>query len=251
MSRRKEEHRTKGKKNHGGQQPHAAAHQQPSPETSRPRFEIVLKCDVAGSLEAVEAAILDAVPPQVEVVILQRGVGAINQSDVFMAETGSRLVIGFDVDVDPMAEACLKRADVEIRLYRTIYRLAEDVGALALSLIPRPPAPEEIILGRARVIALFKSCRKGIIIGCEVEEGVLETGKSFRVITAMGPAYTGRIESIHIEKDAVKQAGKGQQAGIQIKNFNRVHVGDLVESFATTRSRRDRPWSPTGTVIVG
>ena len=93
------------------------------------------------------------------------------------------------------------------------------------------------------MIALFKSSRKGIILGCQVEKGILATGDRFRVINAMGEAYRGRIESLHIEDSAVRQAKIGQQVGLKISNFKKGGVGDLVESFKGRQSRA-ASWQP-------
>ena len=224
-------------------------HKQTTSGAPQPKLEIVLKCDTTGSLEAIKAAILDALPPQVEIEIIHSGIGTINKSDVFLAETGSHLIIGFNTDVDSKAESCMKTSNIEIRLFQIIYRLMEDVKSIASSLDTSQSGDNETILASARVIALFKSCRKGIIIGCEVEEGNLSIGQDFRVITAMGPIYSGKIESLHIGRDPVRQARIGQQVGIKIKNFNKVHKGDIVESFQTTQSRPNKPWTPQSSIL--
>ena len=82
-----------------------------------------------------------------------------------------------------------------------------------------------------------------------MEEGSLCIGQRFRVITAMGPTYSGKIESLHIEKNPVKQARLGQQVGIKIKDFTKVHKGDLVESFQTAHSRPNKSWTPKSSII--
>ena len=100
-----------------------------------------------------------------------------------------------------------------------------------------------------KVIELFKSSRKGIILGCEVIEGKLALGNNFRVISAMGPIYTGKIDSLHIEKDAVKVARTGQQVGLRISHFNKAKVGDQIECFKPGRSEVIKPWEPTGKIF--
>jgi translation initiation factor IF-2 len=102
----------------------------------------------------------------------------------------------------------------------------------------------ERVTGKAKVIALFKSSRKGIILGCEVLEGRLAIHKHFRVVSAMGPVYTGKVESLHIEKDAVNEAKVGQQAGLKISNFNKANIGDWVECFERTPSKVKEAWQP-------
>lgn len=218
-----------------------------SRKTKRP-LELVLKCDSAGTVEAVRESIAAISVPDVPIEIIHAGVGIINKSDIFLAESGSRLIVGFNVDVMPKIGELLKRYSIEIRLYEVIYKLLEDLQAIAESLIPFKAAPDQT-LGTAKVIALFKSSRKGIILGCEVQEGHLALGQQFRVISAMGPVYTGRIESLHIEKDAVQKATVGQQVGLKINDFNKVEVGYLVESFSPQKQRGPKPWEPRGEVV--
>jgi len=217
-----------------------------SRQAAAEKLEIVLKCDTTGCLEAVIAAVGSSTPPEVEIDIISSGVGAVNKSDIFMAETGSRLILGFNVGIMPQLEQMVVEHNVEIRLYEVIYKLLEDLGSIAGSLIPHEPT--ENIIGSAKVIALFKSSRKGIILGCEVLKGKLMLGRSFRVLGAMGPLYTGKIESLHIEKDAVREATKGQQVGLKIRNFNKARIGDLVESFQVAETRYDKPWQPQGKI---
>lgn len=225
---------------------HAAQHT--SAQRAGPKLEIVLKCDSIGSAEAVSSALLKAVPPGIDVRIIYSGVGDIHKSDIMMAETGSRLIAGFQVGVPPGADMELKEHGVETRLYDVIYKLTEDIRNIAETLVSRV-SQEETILGNARVIALFKSSRKGIIIGCEVLGGHLAVGQHFRIISAMGPVYSGIIESMHIEKDKVQKATPGQKAGIKIRDFDKAKIGDLVESFRPLSQKTPPSWQPEGGVI--
>ena len=216
-------------------------------ETALPKkLEIVLKCDTSGCIEAIISAVNSLNLPGVKVTFISSGVGDINNSDVFIAETASRLIVGFNVGFMPHIDRIVAEHDIEIRMYDVIYRLIEDLEGIAGSLVPQESA--EKILGSARVIALFKSSRKGIILGCEVLAGKLMQGKSFRILSAMGPVYSGTIESLHIEKDAVKEAGKGQKVGLKIRDFNKVRIGDLVESFQAAAEKYGKPWEPQGKI---
>ena len=163
-----------------------------------------------------------------------------------MAETGSRLVIGFNVGLMPQLDRTATEQRVEIRLYDVIYRLLEDLKSIAESLAPQESSEE--IIGSAKVIALFKSSRKGVILGCEILKGKLVLGDSFRVLGPMGPMYTGVIKSLHIEKDAVREAAKGQQVGLKIRDFNKARLGDLVESFKEHAAHYVKPWQPQGKI---
>ncbi len=210
------------------------------------RLELVVKAESSGSLEAVRAAISAlslAAPP---IAVIHQGIGAVNKTDILNAETGSRLVIGFEVEVLPHIQEICRENNIEVRLYSVIYRLSEDVRRIAESLLP--PEPQETITASAKVIALFKSSRHGIILGCAVDSGKIRLGDRYRVITAMGPVYSGRIASLHIGKDSVPEAKQGQQVGIKIEDFNAAHKGDLVECFIQKKSPF-RPWRPSGRII--
>ena len=206
-------------------------------------LEIVLKCDVAGTAEAVKATLEMLQIPSVRIHVIQTGVGHISKSDVLMAQTGSRLVVGFSVDVVPKLQKHIMDSGVEVRLYNVIYQLTRDVEKIASNLIAKPP--EETITGRGDVIAIFKTRGGGTILGCEVKSGILALGNRFRVITAMGPAYFGKIESLHIEKDAVKSAKPGQQVGLKINDWKKARVGDAVECYTPPPPQSSRTWKPT------
>jgi translation initiation factor IF-2 len=203
------------------------------------RLEIVLKCASAGSLQAIVEAV-NKIDTGLEIAVIFSGVGSINKNDLSMAATGSGLIVGYEVEVSPRLEQRLISARIEVRVYRVIYRLLDDLRKITESLVIEEPA--EVVSGRARVIALFKSCRHGVILGCEVAEGRLALGDEFRVVTAMGEAYRGRIKSLHREDVAVPFATVGQQVGLQIRDFKKVAVGDLVEAFRSGKSLTV-PWS--------
>ncbi len=218
-------------------------------EGRKKNLEIVLKCDSVGSLEAVISSLKTLENPEVEVSPIHTGIGAISKSDLLMALTGSRLVVGFNVSLLPRMEQLSKEKGVEIRLYDVIYKLTQNLSEIARSLI-RPDDEKERSTGKAKVIALFKSSRKGIILGCEVLEGALFQGNNFRVISAMGPVYSGKIESLHIDRDAVKEAKVGQKVGLKISDFNRAKKGDLVETYEKVKPEASTTWHPRGRVFL-
>jgi len=208
--------------------------------TSSPpsRLEIVLKCATDGSREAIEKALREKLAAGLELAIVHAGVGEVNKNDILLAATASRLIVGFEVGVNPHLDEELRKNGVEVRLYQVIYRLLEDLQALEGSLVVEPAA--EQIIGQAKVIALFKGSRHGIILGCQLTSGRLAVGERFRLIGAMGVIYSGRVESLHIEKSEVRSAVPPQQVGLEIHDFQRAAVGDLIESF--------RPGTPSAPV---
>ena len=215
--------------------------------TKSPRLELVVKAASSGSLEAISEAIQSIEVTDVALSIIHRSIGAVNKNDLLNATTGSHLIIGFEVGVQPHLEEICREQNVEVRLYDVIYRLLTDLQKITASLAA--PAATEVITGSAKVIALFKSSRHGIILGCEVLRGRLQLGDRYRLITAMGPVYSGTAESLHIGKDAVRKATAGQQVGLKIRDFNQVHVGDLVECFMPEKKTYS-PWQPSGKILT-
>jgi translation initiation factor IF-2 len=209
-------------------------------------IKLVLKCDAVGSVEAISALLANLKMPEADVEIIHSGVGNITKQDLLMAFTGSRLVIGFNVGVAPKLEQWVKEHGVEIRLYDVIYRLAEDLKAIGQSLAPTEP--EDKVTGKCEVIATFKSKKGGVILGCEVVEGAIQVGKHFRVVTAMGPVHSGRIESIQVDKQAIREAKVGQQIGVQVSGSALGKVGDFIECYDEIIPKK-KIWSPRGDII--
>jgi len=207
------------------------------------KLEVVIKCDSAGSVEAVRAAIEAIKVPGVRIQVIQAGVGRISKKDVLMAQTGSRLILGFNVDTVPRIDMDLEARCVEIRLYEVIYNLTGDLEKIAESLFPR--GAEETVLGQGRVIAVFPAGKKGVVVGCEVTGGAFVSGKPFRLISPMGPVFTGVIGSLQVERRPVKRARAGQQAGIFVPGRKQANIDDEVECFETAETGKHSPWQPT------
>jgi len=220
----------------------------PENQEEAKKLEIVLKCDSVGSAEAVISILTPEHDSKGEIQVIQTGVGAVTKSDLLMALSGSRLVVGFNTDVMPNLQQVCREQQIEVRLYNVIYKLSQDLQEIAGSLNIKDKEGERVI-GKAKVIALFKSSRRDIILGCEILEGTLRQGQIFRVIAAMGPVYTGRIESLHIEKDEVRSARVGQQVGLKISGFNKARVGDHVEAFEVSVAKKEKRWQPSGGIL--
>ncbi len=218
-----------------------------APGQKKPGLDIVLKCDSAGSVEAVSDAVYRMTLRDVGPTIIGSGVGAVSRSDILLAETASGLIVGFQAGVAAGLEKALREHRVEVRLYDVIYRLTDDLKTIAESLAPA--APEEEVTGSGKVVALFKSSRKGMIVGCEVTSGHLSTGQHFRIISQMGPVYSGVVESLHIGDSVVQKALPGQKVGIKIRDFNKARIGDLVESYRPLPLKQAARWQPTGRIV--
>jgi translation initiation factor IF-2 len=209
------------------------------------KLDLILKTDSMGTRETIVSAIevLDIPDTEVEV---HADIGHISKSDLFLAETGSRLVMGFNVNTLPKVDALAKERQVEVRLYRVIPNLLVELKEILRSLTL--PEEEERVLGRAKVIALFPGGKDAIILGCQVLEGRLALGQKYRIISAPGVVYTGNLDSLQIERDPVKEAGVGRQVGIKIPGFKRGRIGDIVESMEVIRPKSSPRWQPRGGV---
>jgi translation initiation factor IF-2 len=216
-----------------------------APGEAKNKLELVLKSDSVGSAEAVSALLAGMKIPEAEIRVIHSGVGAVSKQDLLMALNGSGLVVGFNVGVAPKLAQWAKEHMVEVRLYNVIYRLADDLREIAGNMVPIEP--DETITGKCRIIAIFKSS-KGVVFGCEVLEGSLQVGKSLRMVTAMGPVYSSRIESLQVEKQPVREARQGQQVGVKVPGFTEAKEGDFIECYETIGVRK-KTWSPAGRIV--
>jgi len=217
----------------------------PLPTGEKTKLEVVLKCDSKGSVEAITALLANLRLPKLEIDLIQAGVGAVTKQDLLLALTGSRLVLAYGVGVAPRLEQWIKERGVEIRLYNVIYRIVDDLKEIARDLAPAEP--EETVTGTCKVIAIFKS-GKGVILGCEVQQGAVQVGKSFRIVTAMGPVHSARIESLQVDKNPVREARSGQRVGVKVAGFTGARVGDFIECFDPSAPRKTG-WRPEGGII--
>lgn len=215
------------------------------PEKEEKMLELVIKADTAGMEEAIRAGIENLTDVGVTIKIIYSGTGNISKTDLLMAETSGKLLLGFNVEPLPGIRELVAQKKIEIRLHNVIYKLMDDLMKIAQSLVNREE--EEKIKGRAKVIALFPGGRKSVILGCEVTEGALTMGSKFRIISVPGIIYSGTIGSLHIESNTVNKAVSGQQVGIKISGFGKTRKGDILESFEEIHHTYKR-WRPDGTV---
>ncbi|MGQ9668729.1 MAG: hypothetical protein ACUVWY_00990 [Desulfosoma sp.] len=203
---------------------------------ARDALEVVIKADTVGTCEAIETALHKLGSKGQPIKVIHRGIGTVSKSDVLMAATASRLILGLGVDLGPKVAVVARDMGVEILLFHVIHDLVAAVAA-RVSSAPQTASGStmsEKILGQGMIIALFESSRHGIIIGCEITDGVFRVGAPFRVISAMGPDYAGFIQSMQVDRNPVKEAGKGRQVGIKIPDWKGARLGDLVEVYEKT-----------------
>ena len=197
---------------------------------------VVLKADVRGSLEAIQAALLDLGNEEVQVNFVGGGVGGITENDINLALTSGAIVLGFNVRADASARKLAEAESVEIRYYSIIYQLIDEVkGALAGML--EPERVEEIV-GIAEVRDVFRSPKFGQVAGCMVLEGTVYRNKPIRVLRDNVVIFEGELESLRRFKDDVNEVRNGLECGIGVKNYD-VKVGDQIEVFDVKEVARE------------
>ncbi|WP_414730400.1 translation initiation factor IF-2 [Zhongshania aliphaticivorans] len=201
-----------------------------SMETAERRIlNIVLKTDVRGSLEALQASLMDIGNEEVNVNIVSAGVGGITETDVNLALTSGAVMFGFNVRADSSARKLAENEGVDLRYYSVIYDVIDDVTA-ALTGMLSPEMREEIV-GVAEVRDVFRSPKFGDIAGCMVIEGTVYRNKRIRVLRADVVIYEGELESLRRFKDDAAEVKNGTECGIGVKNYKDVRPGDKIEVY--------------------
>jgi len=189
---------------------------------------VVLKADVHGSAEAVRSSLERLEHPEVRLRVLHAAVGNITESDIMLASASNALVIGFNVRVEPEAQRAAEQEHVEVRTYRIIYDLVEDIKAAMLGLLQ--PVVEEFPLGKAEVRAVFNLPR-GTVAGCYVTEGKIVRNAEARVWRKKDLLYTGKIVSLRHLKEDVREIAQGYECGLMVEGFSDFQEGDIIECF--------------------
>ncbi len=192
-------------------------------------LNLIIKGDVDGSVQALSDALAQLSTQEVQVDVIHRGVGAINESDVLLAATSGAIIIGFHVRPTAEARAVAAREGVDIRPYNIIYEAIEEVRAALEGMLS--PEEKEVLLGVAEVRELFKVPKIGVIAGCQVREGVIDRKSRVRVVRDGVVAFDGEIASLRRFKDDVKEVREGYECGIGVANFNDIKVGDSIECY--------------------
>ena len=195
-------------------------------------LNIVLKTDVNGSLEAIKSSVMKFVNDEVKINILHSGVGAINESDLILANASNAMLIAFNVGQDSKVKATAERMKVKIYSYKIIYELLDEIQRVIKGM--KEPKYEEEYLGRAEVLAVFKLSNSGIVAGCMVMDGKLVRGEHVRIYRGEKVVAETEIKSLKIVKDDVKEAGKDRECGVKT-NFDEVQIGDRIECFTLKR----------------
>jgi translation initiation factor IF-2 len=192
-------------------------------------LNLILKGDVGGSVEALSDTLEKISTSEVRVKVIHRAVGAINESDVLLAEASNAIIIGFHVRPDLRARKLASKENVDIRLYKVIYEIESNIRKALEGLLE--PEITETISGTVEVKDVFKVSNVGQVAGCLVQEGCVKSGDNVRVIRDGVVIYQGMISSLKRFKDDVKEVSGGLECGIKIEDYNDVKVGDFLEAY--------------------
>ena len=191
-------------------------------------LNLIIKCDVQGSVEALKGSLEKINIEDLKVNIIRASVGAITDTDVSLAEASNAIIIGFNVRPSGVVRTEAQNKGVEIRLYNVIYAVIEDIEAALKGMLD--PVYEEVVIGEAEVRSIFKVSSIGTIAGSYVTNGAIERTSLVRVIRDGVVIYEGKIGSLRRFKDDVKEVKQGYECGITIENYNDVKEGDIIEA---------------------
>jgi translation initiation factor IF-2 len=200
-------------------------------------LNLVLKSDVAGSLEAIEDEIAKLPQDEVSVNVIRRAVGAVTESDVMLAAASDAVILAFNVRPVGDARAVADREGVEIRHYSVIYRAIDELRSAMQGML----APEEVeeTLGSAEVRQLFRASRVGTIAGSHVLDGKITRGSRARLVRDGTVVYDGEIQSLRRFNEDAREVAAGFDCGIVLRDFADVKDGDLIEAYATRQVERE------------
>ncbi|WP_150305079.1 translation initiation factor IF-2 [Pseudomonas saliphila] len=192
-------------------------------------LNVVLKADVRGSLEALQASLVELGNEEVQVKIVSGGVGGITETDANLALTSNAVIFGFNVRADASARKIIESEGLDLRYYSVIYEIIDDVKKALTGMLGSDV--REQILGVAEVRDVFRSPKFGDIAGCMVIEGTVYRNRPIRVLREDVVIYEGELESLRRFKDDVPEVRNGMECGIGVKNYNDVRPGDRIEVF--------------------
>ena len=192
-------------------------------------LNVIIKADVQGSVEAVKAAVEKLSNEEVKVHVVRAAAGAITESDISLADSASALVIGFNVRPDAKAKTLAERSHVEVRMYRIIYELLDEMEAMLKGMLA--PKYKETLIGKAEVRQTFNVSGVGVVAGCLVVEGRLMRGGKLRIYRDNIMIVEGNAKTLKHYKDEVKEIAAGLECGCAIEGFNEVRIGDFIECY--------------------
>ena len=192
-------------------------------------LNIVVKADVAGSVEALKQSLLKLSNEEVKVAVIHSAVGGITESDVMLATASNAIIVGFNVRPDKNALDSAERNKVDIRTHRIIYEIIDEITAAMKGMLA--PTFKEVLLGHAEVRQTIKVPGVGIIAGCYIQDGKITRNAQIRIVRDGIVIFEDKIASLRRFKDDVKEVNSGYECGVGIEKFNDIRVGDTLEAF--------------------
>lgn len=192
-------------------------------------LNIIIKADVQGSVEAVKQSLIELSNDEVKVNVVHAGVGAINETDVMLADSANSIIIGFNVRPDSKSKTLAERQKVDIKLYRVIYDAIEEIKAAMKGMTA--PKYTDIYMGKAEVRETFKITGVGMVAGSYVTDGKILRSAKLRIYRNDVMICEGNVLQLKRFKDDVKEVAQGYECGISIENFNDIKVGDFIECY--------------------
>ena len=199
-------------------------------------LNVIVKGDVDGSVEALSDSIIKLSTEEVRVNVIHKAVGAISESDILLAAASDAIIIGFQVRPMPSARKLAEKEEIEIRLYSVIYDCINELKSGIEGMLE--PEQKEVVTATAEVQETFKISKVGTIAGCIVREGKLQRTAKVRVIRDGIVVYTGELGSLKRFKDDVKDVHMGNDCGLNIKGYNDIKIGDVVEAYTIEEIKR-------------
>jgi translation initiation factor IF-2 len=200
------------------------------------KFPLIIKGDVQGSVEAINASLNKLSTDEVSAQILMSGVGAITESDVTLASASNAIIIGFNVRANKQASDLATRDGIEIRYYNIIYDLVDDVKAAMSGLLK--PERRETFIGYATIKEVFQITKVGKVAGCQVTEGIVERGAGVRLLRDNVVIHEGKLKTLKRFKDEVKDVPMGQECGMAFEAYEDIRAGDVIECFRVEQVTR-------------
>ena len=192
-------------------------------------LNIIVKGDVDGSVEALSDSLIKLSTENIQVNVIHKAVGAISDSDIMLAAASDAIICGFQVRPTATARKLAEKEDIDIRLYSIIYDAIEEIKSAMEGMLA--PEFKEEVTGTLEIMQTFKISKVGTIAGCIVRDGKVKRNQKVRLIRDGIVIYTGELESLKHFKDDIKEAGTNQECGLNIKGYNDIRVGDMIESF--------------------
>ncbi|MCK1975459.1 translation initiation factor IF-2 [Jeotgalicoccus huakuii] len=199
-------------------------------------LNVIIKGDAQGSVEALAASLMKIDVEGVNVRIIHTGVGAINESDVTLANASSAIIIGFNVRPDVNAKRAAEQNQIDMRLHRIIYKVIEEIESAMKGMLD--PEFEEQVIGNVEVREIFKVSKVGTIAGAYVTDGKITRDSGVRVIRDSIVIFEGELDTLKRFKDDAKEVTAGYECGLTIKNFNDIKEGDQIEPFIMVEIER-------------